>query len=101
MAVHDHMSKTAEEIDAMICDLARARRGATPAHPATFSLGQNFPMELEPALILEGYGVDGGHVLHIRHPAFGWLHFGYPRDEFARLARAMVAQAALPLPTRQ
>lgn len=96
---HGKVEITTEEMDHLIGVLASWRGLMQPEVPMTLpQAGQvatylaiiNPPYWVQPTIL------DGCALMHLRHPAFGWLSFHLPRDESQRVSELLLEIAAAP-----
>jgi hypothetical protein len=77
---------SAEDVENLIVELAKLRRGMLPEVPKTAPDGQR-ELIVDPAF--SGGIVPAGMALVLRHPGIGWLGFLFPLAEARKLASGL------------
>jgi hypothetical protein len=80
------------QVDKFIDALWKWRIKMQPEHPTDFALGQKPSAIADPRWYTESELKQGGSLIHLRHPGFGWLSFWLPKNEATKLAGFLRAQ---------
>jgi hypothetical protein len=80
------------QVDEMLAAVAQWRAKMYPAIPDSYDQKIHLTAEKNPQWYTEPEMSMGGSLLHLRHPAFGWLSSWLPRPEAAKLAKFLQAQ---------
>lgn len=94
------MSFTAESLDGLLRSAMDMRASMTPPHPSDWPFGKTAGAIRNPRVVSELEAKEGGSLLHLRHPGYGWLHFLLPKADAAKLADLLREQAEAPAAPR-
>lgn len=80
-------------IEALLRGFAEVRAKMKPPVPAGWEGGQMAAGVRSPGFVCEEEALQGGSLLHLRHPGLGWLHFAFPAEAARRLGAYLLRQA--------
>ena len=86
----------ADEVDQMLQRLGQVRATMQPEIPRALPREEQTLAVGNPALAIAALR-DGGSVLHVRDPRYGWLHYAIPAPALQELA-TMLANLSSPAP---
>jgi hypothetical protein len=81
------------QVDDMLSAIAKWRSEMLPSHPEIYAPVARVTAIRDPRWYTEAELSVGGSLLHLRHYGFGWLSFWLPKNEAAKLANFLQAQA--------
>jgi hypothetical protein len=83
----------AASLDTMLQGLAGLRAAMAEQIPHDFALGQKVHAVPDPQWLTEPELMHGDTLFHVRHPAFGWLSFLFPKPEARSISQLFAKQA--------
>ena len=86
----------AAQVDEMMENLGHLRAVMQPDHAPNCAPGQKVISVRNPRWLAEPDMMQGGSLLHLRDPRFGWRHYLFPREEATKLARVLRNQVEAP-----